>query len=399
MAALAAAGLQLPSLGLVLYDGGRVSEACAVQSASPAATGGSLAGSMSMSGRGISSPPPSPSRRSPGRKPTSRDRRDKEVKGRKSKRPGGLHVQQTLGIPHSARLHSVEEDGDPFSVTSAFSQSQRHRASLGDEDPGELKVRMAAEEDSQKLQAAFDRMVPFLATLKPGSLALEVGSRSGDVSLKVASRFPELYVQPTEGTGETSPAVFLLLQERLSALRRAPEELGKALPKTRQSAEVCFAPSRLLQPRYLDGGCANSWKQRLATQSINCIFVVNVLHYLSPRRLEVFLQGCRDNLAPGGMLLICGPFINGGEAGDDLIVFHGVLKDFSNDPERSSSGREMRWGVHDTNLLRSIGDKVGLELLEQQEVPGTGGSGWLLLVMHRPMKGFPVGRRRTSVIG
>ena len=43
----------------------------------------------------------------------------------------------------------------------------------------------------------------------------EVGSRAGDMTLMFAERFPDLYILPTEGTGEASPSLFMLLQDRV----------------------------------------------------------------------------------------------------------------------------------------------------------------------------------------
>ena len=52
--------------------------------------------------------------------------------------------------------------------------------------------------------------------VNPSSISLgdQVGSRAGDMTLMFAERFPDLYILPTEGTGEASPSLFMLLQER-----------------------------------------------------------------------------------------------------------------------------------------------------------------------------------------
>ncbi|CAE7353717.1 URH2 [Symbiodinium sp. KB8] len=244
---------------------------------------------------------------------------------------------QHLGVPHSARLHPV------LQVTG-----------VNEEDQISTCLKVAAEAECSRVKMAFQHMCPYFAALKPGSLVLEVGSRSGDVTVMFAERFPELlrwlldfghfgydvtpgtidvpeselYIQPTEGTGDTSPGLFMLLQvgtphngEERPATTKEDQEASENVPR-----------SRVLPPKFLDGG-KKGWRTKLG-QEIHCIFCVNVLHYVSPSGLENFMQGCSDHLPVGGMLLVSGPFFNNGEAAETLLVYDAALRAFADGPER-----------------------------------------------------------------
>ena len=115
-----------------------------------------------------------------------------------------------------------------------------------------------------------------------------MGSRAGDLVLLFAERFQELYILPTEGTGEASPSLFMLLQERLARQKLRRPKRGEPLR------------SRILAPRHLDGAVLRSWRNKIVGQEVSCFFCVNVLHYVSPEGLEHFLQGCSENLVMGG---------------------------------------------------------------------------------------------------
>ena len=90
-----------------------------------------------------------------------------------------------------------------------------------------------------------------------------------DLVLLFAERFQELYVLPTEGTGEASPSLFMLLQERLAKHKPRRPRRGEA-PR-----------SRILAPRHLDGASLRSWRNKLLGE-VSCFFCVNVMHYVSP---------------------------------------------------------------------------------------------------------------------
>ncbi|CAK9038223.1 unnamed protein product [Durusdinium trenchii] len=344
--------LILPSLGFVLHEGGRIAEVTCSGSSSPVGGG-------KLSARSAGAP-------RTGRRRSVRPSLGVVARPRGSKaRPIG---EQDLGISHKDVLRSAGGADE-----SHAQNAQAGGAPISEEEQIDACLKLAAEGEQVRSSLAFERMAIYFAQLKPGSLVLEVGSRAGELTLMFAQRFPELYILPTEGTGEASPSLFLLLQERL-ALRRDLKTKSKR-PKKRTAASEHGARSRILQPRHLDGAIAKSWRNKLTNQEISCIFCVNVLHYISAQGLEHFLQGCADHLVLGGHLLLCGPFFNG-EAPDSLLVYDAALRDFS-------AARKLHWGCHDVAQILAFGQKVGLVSVALEETDGVGGHSWTLLVLRR----------------
>jgi len=407
--ATASAGLALPSLGLVVHDGGRVTEAGLYNAGANGSSSGNGAATdrPPHSGRGSPSSPRSPKSRprstsgerrshSPGRSLQKWRTRGSRGHGSRVSRPG-REVEQHLGIHHSGRLFSVQTD-ETFGLAE---EEKRGRGELSEYD---MQVHMAAEDMQNRLEAACQAMQPYLARLKSGQLIVEVGSRCGDVALMLSQKFQDLVILPTEGTGNTSPALFLLLQERLAAndvdidahnSRSKPRATLAASTFKRASTPARLG--RILPPRFLDGGNLQSWKQKLASQDVNCICTVNVLQYLSADSLAHFLQGSRDTLVHGGTLLIAGPFIDGGEASDNLLVYDGTLQNFANSPARrlEDTRGEMKWGCHDTKLILALAAQVGLEFVAQREIRGVGGMMWLLIVLRKRLRNLGPSSRKT----
>eukprot|EP00435_Cladocopium_sp_Y103_P055351 s1930_g18.t1 len=350
--------LVLPSVGFVLHDGGRIAEATC--------NGAVASGKVAFNARGAGAtpavaPPVRPSRLSmAGNAAVSRPSKSR-VRG-----------EQILGIPHSVPLRTV--GNEPTDTANGQQAGQAN-----EEDQIDACLKMAAEGEGIRMTMAFQRMSHYFAELKPGSLVLEVGSRAGDMTLMFAERFPDLYILPTEGTGEASPSLFMLLQERL-ALRRdqkRPMSMSKKRSKKRAAADS-QARSRILPPRHLEASLPKSWRNKMTSQDISCIFCVNVLHYMSPLGVDHLLQGCSDHLPMGGYLLICGPFFNNGKAADSLLIYDAALRDFA-----AASERKLHWGCHDVMQIVASGSKVGFSLVAHEETDGVGGHSWILIVLRR----------------
>lgn len=309
--------------------------------------------------------------------------------------------EQILGIPHSVPLRTV--GNEPTDTANGQQVSIRirrpHAGQANEEDQIDACLKMAAEGEGIRMTMAFQRMSHYFAELKPGSLVLEVGSRAGDMTLMFAERFPDLYILPTEGTGEASPSLFMLLQERLALRRDQKRPMSKKRSKKRgAAADSAQARSRILPPRHLDASVPKSWRNKMSSQDISCIFCVNVLHYMSPLGVENLLQGCSDHLPIGGHLLICEPFFNNGEAADSLLIYDAALRDFA-----ATSERKLHWGCHDVMQIVASGSKVGFSLVAHEETDGVGGHSWILIVLRherierRGLEGDPgSGRRQNS---
>jgi len=270
---------------------------------------------------------------------------------------------QDLGVLHKARLvkgGQANKEGDDQSVTI---------------------ISAAVEDYMLQEKAALDGMAPYIARLQPGALLVEVGSRCGEFAAMVAERFPEHQVQPTEGTGQTAPGLFLLLQERVVAHNRV-----------RQERSLDCTGGRLMAPRYVDAGCLDSWKTDLGRTNVGCIFAANVLHYLPDETMKVLLLGCRQVLRPGGFVLLSGPFFNEGEVTESNLKSHGALQDFAEHSTEDFVREPLRLGLHDLQRLREHAEATGLEFVEQRNV----GLDWHLLVLRQPFRsqGAPtLGRR------
>lgn len=391
---MTSAGLNLPSLGFLVQDGGRIHETgSAPQDAAEAPelrpTPRATVRSPAL-GLGSSSPLMYTPRRSGSYKRVRRGAIAGALKRRES-----FEDVQDLGIRHSSKLHTVEQSASE--TLNSRMQAQRRRSVNCELD---VSIHNAAEDDNLRLQAACDKMAEYLARLKSGSLILEVGSRCGEFTLMISKRFPELYVQPTEGTGETSPALFVLLQQRLgpesrsepprlASPRRSAVAVSRRHTTLSHAAQTAPQPSsRVLPPRFLDTTATAGWKQKLSsTQDIHCVFAVNVVQYLSQDSLHRFMQGCWYALKAGGILLMCGPFIDHGEASDDVVVYNGALKVFAQaHQEKAGREREYGWSCHETSLIERLGKKIGFEMLSVEEVPYTN---WLLLVLKRMKYAIP----------
>lgn len=366
--------LILPSVGFVLHDGGRIAEVPCTCHASPASSGkaafsarsGTSPGSLSSPGT-VRAGTVRPVVRHTVQPPSTRASMPTVSRFSMKTRTRG---EQNLGIPHSVPLRSVGNE--------ATDTTTGQQAGQAEEDQIDACLKLAAEGEGVRMAMAFQHMSQYFAALKPGSLVLEVGSRAGDMTLMFADRFPDLYILPTEGTGEASPSLFMLLQERLTLRREQKPPISKKRPKKRPAAQDNVVRSRILPPRHLEGSLLKSWRNKMTSQDINCIFCVNVLHYMSPSGVENFLQGCSDHLPLGGHLLICGPFFNNGEAADSLLIYDAALRDFA-----ATSERKLHWGCHDVTQVVASGAKVGFSLVAHEETDGVGGHSWILIVLRR----------------
>ena len=91
----------------------------------------------------------------------------------------------------------------------------------------------------------------------------------------------------------------------------------------------------------------------------DAVYSANTLHIMSWEAVEAFFAGLPTVLAPGGLLLIYGPFMfNGRHTSDSNAAFDQSLR------EKAS-----HQGVRDVAAVDALARQSGLELVEQRAMP------------------------------
>ena len=188
--------------------------------------------------------------------------------------------------------------------------------------------------------------------------ALEIASGTGAHLEVLAPALPRLRWQPSEYCPEGVKAV------RLDALGKIGERTGGASELEQLDANLRgianVAPAVALDasepferwPAVLQPPAEDPGQHRL-------VFVSNVCH-ISPWAVTLgLLSGAARLLAPGGALLIYGPFKVGGE-------FSTVS---NREFDESLRARDAAWGYRDVGELVEAGSAVGLGLEAQHDMP------------------------------
>jgi SAM-dependent methyltransferase len=163
---------------------------------------------------------------------------------------------------------------------------------------------------------------------------LEIGSGSGQHAAFFCATIPGLTWQTSERL-----AGLATLQGQLADL--APQDLapGAALPEA-----IC-----------LDVMAAKPWP----SGRFNAVFTANTCHIMPAMALPALLAGARQVLEPGGLLLLYGPFQDGG--------VHTAASNLSFDTHLRSLDPAM--GVRDALALKRQAIALGLEPLADVAMP------------------------------
>ena len=172
---------------------------------------------------------------------------------------------------------------------------------------------------------------PILGCLKSqlgqASSVLEIGAGTGQHAVYFSARLPQLRWQPTE-----IPAALPELAARIEA--EGPANCAPPLPLT-----VCDA--------------------RWPGHGYDAVFTANTLHIISAREVECLFAGVGRVLAPGGRLLIYGPF-----------RYAGRFTAASNESfDRSLRARDPDSGIRDFEALQGLAEAQGLLLVEDYAMP------------------------------
>ena len=185
--------------------------------------------------------------------------------------------------------------------------------------------------------------------LAPGVRVLEVGSGSGQHAVHVCAHLA-VHWQPTERP------------EHLADLR---ERCALAASGT--------GPGQLAPPRELDVGRPEQWPPG----PFGAVFSANTAHIMAWETVLELLAGCTRVLEPGGLLLLYGPFSDGGhQTSPSNIAFDAHLR--SLDPAM---------GVRDASLLVREAATVGLAAAADLAMPAN--NRLLIFRRHPPRSGDP----------
>merc|ERR1712232_1098529 len=128
---------------------------------------------------------------------------------------------------------------------------------------------------------------------------------------------------------------------------------------------------------------------------VSCIFTVNVLQFVPAAQLGELIQGCRHSLRQGGLVFLCGPFFDGGQATETNLVYDEALKNFvKSTSTKQRADRPLSWGLHDAQQVCACAEEAGLEFVMKSTVERD----WLAIVLRRPIATTPQ-RHHRSVRG
>ena len=170
--------------------------------------------------------------------------------------------------------------------------------------------------------------------LPPKARVLEVGSGSGQHAVHVARQLAGLQWQPSDRAEYLAD-----LRERISL----------------EGREGLAPGARLAEPLELDVDRAEQWPQG----PYEAVFSANTTHIMEAASVPQLLAGAARVLAPGGLLLLYGPFLGGGvPTAPSNAAFDAHLR--SLDPAM---------GLRDAQEVSEQALSLGLEALADEAMP------------------------------
>jgi hypothetical protein len=180
----------------------------------------------------------------------------------------------------------------------------------------------APERNKQPIFEVLQRVLP------PGGTLLEVSSGSGQHAAYFAAQFPALVWQPSD-----------VDDDNIASIRGWVDEV--ALPNLR-------APLKL-------DVCAAEW----GVGTLEAIFNANMIHIAPWECCVGLIAGAGRHLAPGGVLVMYGPFrIGGAHTAPSNAEFDQSLK-----------ARDARWGVRDVEAVVALADAAGMQFEQRVAMP------------------------------
>ncbi|MCX5968532.1 MAG: DUF938 domain-containing protein [Cyanobacteria bacterium] len=201
-----------------------------------------------------------------------------------------------------------------------------------------LPFSAACERNKQPILAVLRHWLPLAARV------LEIGSGSGQHAVYFCQQLAGLHWQPSDRS-----AYLPGLGERIA--REGGPDPGPANPDWRPLA----AGAVLAEPLELDVDCLDHWPQ----PPFDAVFSANTLHIMPAASVPQLLAGAARSLRAGGVLLLYGPFNDGGVASSsNNVAFDAQLR--SLDPAM---------GIRDAQQIRAEARRLGFEPLADVAMP------------------------------
>jgi SAM-dependent methyltransferase len=185
----------------------------------------------------------------------------------------------------------------------------------------------ACERNKQPIAAELDRWLP-----RPARV-LEIGSGSGQHAVHITRQLSQLHWQPSERS-----------QQR-DALQQRIDREGRSQPA---------AGSQLANAITLDVS-AGPWP----AGPYEAVFTANTAHIMPASAVAELVAGAAAVLAPGGLLLLYGPFSDGGQ--------HSAPSNAAFDAHLRSIDPAM--GVRDADWIAALAERRGLRGLADVAMP------------------------------
>ncbi|MFN3822627.1 MAG: DUF938 domain-containing protein [Pseudorhodobacter sp.] len=186
--------------------------------------------------------------------------------------------------------------------------------------------------DGRRIAPSAERnLAPILASLgrhaSASGIALELASGTGQQVAAFAAALPGLHWHPTDVN---------------------PDNLGSIAAWRHDAACPNLGP-----PALLDAGCAG-WG---AGRDVSLVLAVNLLHLIPQAAARVVVAEAAAALAPGGVLMIYGPFLRDGRAtSDGDIAFDASLR--AQDPRTGYKDQAEVCGWMQAAGLRTLAEEM-----------------------------------------
>jgi SAM-dependent methyltransferase len=174
--------------------------------------------------------------------------------------------------------------------------------------------------------------------------ALEIASGTGQHITFFAAAMPGWSWQPTDAEADSLPVIAQYAKDADLANVRAPRRLDVM---------------------------AAQWPAERAvfTESFDAIYCANLLHIAPWATCAALMQGSSRHLAPGGVLITYGPYLEG-----DVVTSPGNLAF-----DESLRARDPAWGIRRLEDVAEEARRAGLALRERHAMPANN----RLLVWHK----------------
>lgn len=217
-------------------------------------------------------------------------------------------------------------------------------------DAADLPFSAAAERNAAPI------LVRLLDWLPSHARVLEIASGTGQHARHFAAAQPSWDWQPTETQAQALPAI----AARCTGLPnvRAPRLLDVLATGGRLQAAAIDAASDSARTGALTGTFNGAFDAAFEA-AFDAVYAANLLHIAPWAVTPAFLHGAARCLAPGGQVLVYGPFVVDGEPlAPSNAAFDADLR-----------ARDPRWGLRPLHAVQAAAQAAGLVLAERCAMP------------------------------